>query len=442
MLDRVHVRRAKGERPVSIWQSIVSFAGRVPSGVWVGLMLANIMLTILTWGVTRRRIRSAGERAAHPDRFTDRSRRRDITLTMASLVPAALFWGMVLAGSFRGLVAFGRSVLGWNGGAEYLVPGTLDGVSVTFAFLAFRAIHKKRDPSRSQRVVWAASLSSATVNFAYEYSYTGHNVVAGLYLAALSVFGMVIFHEFLAQFEEGAQYTQHNKRPPWGLRWFTSPYSTCCGAIAWENFPPCEGTAATVRNGLANVERVRVLKRNAALQRVGERHARDLAAARRKAELTAARADPTFAATLGTGDTHSTDTAVRAAGRAAAVQHVAASVTLPVQRASRSTPAVARCDGGPGDPKVPTTAATVAQWARTWMRMCADGDLVSGPLTDDGRARAVYNLSGRQLRNVRSAVRSGALARKAGELGVQLPDGYADTIAEPINGHEFEGIAA
>jgi hypothetical protein len=142
---------------------------------------------------------------------------------------------MVLAGSFQGLIAFGRNVLRWNDGAEYLVPGTLDGVSVTFAFLAFRAIHKHRDPARSQRMVWAASPSSATVNLAYEYGFT-HNVIVGYYLAALSVFGIVIFHEFLAQFEEGAEYVRRNKRPPRGLRWFTSPYSTFCGAVAWENF--------------------------------------------------------------------------------------------------------------------------------------------------------------------------------------------------------------
>ena len=121
---------------------------------------------------------------------------RDLALTVASLVAAALFGGMVLAGSFHSLVAFGRNVLDWNDGAECLVPGTLDGVSVTFAFLAF---HKHRDPSRCQRVVWAASPASAIVNFNYEYTYTHDNLIAGLYLAVLSVFGMVIFHEFLAQ---------------------------------------------------------------------------------------------------------------------------------------------------------------------------------------------------------------------------------------------------
>ncbi len=145
---------------------------------------------------------------------------------MASLVPAALFWGMVLAGSFHGLLAFGRNVLGWNAGSEFLVPGTLDGVSVTFGFLAFRAVHKRRDPGRCQRVVWAALLASATVNFAYEYGYTHHNLVASAYMALLSVFGVTIFHEFLAQFEEGAEYVRLSKRPPWGLRWITARRSS------------------------------------------------------------------------------------------------------------------------------------------------------------------------------------------------------------------------
>ncbi len=152
---------------------------------------------------------------------------------------------MVLAGSFHGLVAFGRNTLGWNDGTQYLVPGTLDGVSVTFAFLAFRAIHKHRNPARSQRVVWAASLSSATVNFACEYGHTGHNLIAGAYLAVLSVFGRVIFHEFLVQFEDGAEYVRHGKRPAWGWRWVTAPRSTFCAAGAWQNYPPADGTPAT-----------------------------------------------------------------------------------------------------------------------------------------------------------------------------------------------------
>ena len=349
---------------------------------------------------------------------------------------------MVLAGSFHGLVAFGRNVLGWNGGAEFLVPGTLDGVTVTFAFLAFRAVHKRRDPGRCQRVVWAASLSSATVNFAYEYGYTHHNVVAGAYLALLSVFGMMIFHEFLAQFEEGAEYVRRNKRPPWGLRWFTSPLSTFCGAIAWENFPPADGTPATVLNGLANLERVRQLKRTIAEARTAERHERAMAQARRCAELAAVHADPPPA--------------------------TAPEIATPERPASRLEPTQATDDSGtelrrsvdtrfprrpvadrPGEPsddavgvKIPTQAATVAQWANLWVRMCADGDLVCGSLNNDEYAREVYCVSGRQLRAIRAAAVSGGLERRATKLGVQLPERFVSNPARRINGHVFEPQAA
>jgi Protein of unknown function (DUF2637) len=110
-------------------------------------------------------------------------------LTVASLIPAALFWIMVISGSLRGLVAFGRNVLDWHGGSEYLVPGSLDGVSVAFAFLAFRAVRRQKAPDRCHRVVWGASLASATVNFTYEYGHTSHNLIAGGYLALLSCSG-------------------------------------------------------------------------------------------------------------------------------------------------------------------------------------------------------------------------------------------------------------
>jgi hypothetical protein len=40
-------------------------------------------------------------------------------------------------------------------------------------------------------VVWGAVVASATVNFAYEYTHSGHNVIAGGYLALLSLFEML-----------------------------------------------------------------------------------------------------------------------------------------------------------------------------------------------------------------------------------------------------------
>jgi Protein of unknown function (DUF2637) len=437
ILDRGHSYRAEKDWPMSTYQQIASSAGHVPPGLWITLIFANIAVTIVTWGRARRQLRWAGERAVHPDRFPYRARNKDTALTVASLVPAALFWGMVLAGSFRGLVAFGRTVLDWNGGAQYLVPGTLDGISVTFAFLAFRAIYKQKDPTRCYRVVWAASLSSATVNFAYEYSATDHNVIAGGYLGLLSVFGMVIFHEFLSQFEQGAEYVRRAKRPSYGLRWLTWPSSTFCAFIAWENFPPAEGTPATVLNGLANLERVRRIKRIAADDQVADRHVRNLAAARRTAELATATAGQIVAGDARTTDDVAVLTAVPAQPR----KPVATPNSVPV------TARTARIvDGRTDEPtsvdvRVPATAATVADWVHTWMRISADGD-ACGPLNDDDHARTVYNLSAKQLGNIRNAAISGALARRATELGVALPYGYIDCDSESINGPDLAHIAA
>jgi hypothetical protein len=148
------------------------------------------------------RQRRGGQRAIDRQAASGSAGPRDTALTVAALIPAVLLWVMALAGSQHGLVAFGRSTLGWRGGWEYLVPGTLDGVSVTFALLAFRAVRKQKSPVRCQRVVWGAAIAPATVNVAYEYGSSSHNVVAGGYLGLLSLFGMVMFHEFLAQFED------------------------------------------------------------------------------------------------------------------------------------------------------------------------------------------------------------------------------------------------
>ncbi len=228
------------------WEQIVEFVERLPVGVWVALAVANIVVTIATWSAAGRRMRRAGERIANPQLLSGRAKAKDTALTVTAMIPAALFWAMVLAGSFHGLVAFGRDAVGWHDGWEYLVPGTLDGVSVTFAFLAFRAVRKEKAPDRCRRVVWGAALASAVVNFAYEYSDSGHNPVASGYLALLSLFGMVMFHEFLDQFEEGTGDIKR-KNPPFGLRWVTWPTNTFCAAVAWHNHPPAEGTPATVR---------------------------------------------------------------------------------------------------------------------------------------------------------------------------------------------------
>jgi hypothetical protein len=201
-----------------------------------------------------------------------------------------------------------------------------------------------------------------------------------------------------------------------------------------------------VLNGLANLERARQIKRNAAEIRVVERHARNLAAARRKAELAATRTDPNFVPAAETVPVESVQAAetVADADVPPPPERPSVKVAKPSTRlASPVLTAPGRSEDSAADPRVvPTTPATVAQWAGMWVQMCADGDLVRGPLNDDAYARRTYGVSGRQLRNVRSAATSGALARRADELGVDLPDGYETFVADRVNGHQFEELTA
>jgi hypothetical protein len=109
-------------------------------------------------------------------------------------------------------------------------------------------------------------------------------------VALLSLFGMVMFYEFLNQFEEGTGYVRRENLT-FGLSWLTWPTNTFCAAVAWRNHPPVEGTAATVRDAVANLHRARALKRAARQARAETRHERALAARSGKAELASSRHD-------------------------------------------------------------------------------------------------------------------------------------------------------
>ena len=373
------------------WGQVLTIVGQVPPAVWVGAMAINLILTAATWSVARRRVRRAGERLANPEMNGGR-RRRDTALTVAALVPAALFLIMVVAGSMHGLVAFGLEVLGWQDGWEYLVPTTLDGVSVAFAFLAFRAVRRGKAPDRCYRVVWGAAGASASINFSYEYGQSS-NLIAGGYVSLLSVLGMVMFHEFLSQFEDGTDNRIRRENPKFGLRWLTWPSNTLLAAIAWRNHPPAEGTPGTVAAAVANLNRVRETKR----------------LARRTSPVTPG-----------------------PPAHAAPVSAALVARPRPVPSPARNYRPSARRPAGAqrrpvidGDTDVPITASTVLAWAQTWVHMSADDELMSGPLTDDELARR-YGSSARTLRRLRRAVLSGALRQQAERLGVALPHGFID----------------
>src|SRR4051794_31380680 len=122
-----------------LWNTAADLADRTPT--WVPAALAGVLLVIVaaTWPTARRRAYKAGQRAAGHSPTGDR---RDQALFIAALIPGFAFLVAVLAGSQRGLVAFGRDNLHWHDGWEFLVPATLDGVGLAFGFLAFRAVRR------------------------------------------------------------------------------------------------------------------------------------------------------------------------------------------------------------------------------------------------------------------------------------------------------------
>jgi hypothetical protein len=221
--------------------------------------------------------------------------------------------------------------------------------------------------------------------------------------------------------------------PKFRARWITWPTNTFCAAVAWRNYPPAEGTSATILNAVANLDRVRALKQAAHNAKIVTRHQQALAAARRQEELQAAKAGTELP---GDGIADSEASKVGVPGLPSAVP-----VEVPQEA---RTPAAAVPPATPAQPaprkpgkedvddarvtglRVPATAATVTEWAGLWVRMCADGESVLGPLNDED-ARSRYGLTAKQLRNVRNAAKSGALRQKAIMLGVELPPGMWTT---------------
>ena len=88
-----------GRSIVIAWSDVVAWVARVPPGVWVAAMVANIVLTGADV-VDGPNAGCGGRASGSPIRAwsSGEERAKDTALTVASLVPAGLFWVMVLAG--------------------------------------------------------------------------------------------------------------------------------------------------------------------------------------------------------------------------------------------------------------------------------------------------------------------------------------------------------
>ncbi|MBQ1048491.1 DUF2637 domain-containing protein [Micromonospora sp. C51] len=238
----------------------------VPAAWWPYLTGGLLLSVVITWPWAKRQAYIAGQLSVGK---RSRDRKTD-ALLVAAMIPAILFWLAVMFGSFKGLIAFGRDDLNWRDGSELLVPATLDGVSIAFGFLAFRAIKTNRSPDRCNAMVKGAAFASALINFVHEVNLPDGTWLGGSYLALLSVLGVVMFHEFLDQFGDGNG-TVRRAKPHFGLRWATMFPNTFCAWLAWQNYPPTPLRAdadddhiafwGSVKHAIAHLEEVRVLKR-------------------------------------------------------------------------------------------------------------------------------------------------------------------------------------
>lgn len=68
------------------WEQLDGFVDQIPTGVWVGLAVANVVLTMATWSAARRRMRHAGERATDAQFVTGAARAKDTALTVAAMI--------------------------------------------------------------------------------------------------------------------------------------------------------------------------------------------------------------------------------------------------------------------------------------------------------------------------------------------------------------------
>ena len=81
---------------------------------------------------------------------------------------------------------------------------------------------------------------------------------------------------------------------------------------------------------------------------------------------------------------------------------------------------------------VPSTAATLDRWVSVWLAMCQRPELAWSSMQDDRLAREHFGLATRALRNIKYAAMTGALRRRAQELGVELPDEFSEAAGERI----------
>ncbi|PRW61997.1 DUF2637 domain-containing protein [Actinopolyspora mortivallis] len=148
-------------------------------------------------------------------------------LAPVSLVIVAMAAVMGWAASFVGLHDYGHTdMVGFTVVSAWLLPATFDGAAFACTLMTYRASINGRSALRGRILMWAFTGVSAWINWIHQPSLETRLVAAGLPVAAVAVFDVVLC-ELRADYEARHGRTGFRLRPGLLLlRWLVDPSGT------------------------------------------------------------------------------------------------------------------------------------------------------------------------------------------------------------------------
>lgn len=124
------------------------------------------------------------------------------SLARVSLLIVALAAALGWAASFVGLHDYGvRQLYGFTDVTAWFIPGAIDGAAFATSLMTYRANIKGRAAVRGRLLMWGFTAASGWINWIHQLSPEARFVAAGLPVAAVAVFDVVLI-ELRADFEE------------------------------------------------------------------------------------------------------------------------------------------------------------------------------------------------------------------------------------------------
>lgn len=128
-------------------------------------------------------------------------------LSRAALMFVALAAVMGWAASFVGLQDYGlHQMNGFTNVTAWFIPGAFDGAAFGTSLITYRASINGRSALRGRLLMWAFTAVSSGINYIHQPDHTAQLVAAGLPMAAVAVFDVVLL-ELRADYE-----ARHGKR--------------------------------------------------------------------------------------------------------------------------------------------------------------------------------------------------------------------------------------